>query len=110
MAAIELFGTLREWPWPGDVEVLVRAGIHGGRPALTDSGYVGLSVHTVARICSVAHGGQIVVSSHALDGDIPRGVRFRSLGEHRLTGLPKAEALYQVQAKGLRTRFPPLRV
>ena len=61
LAAIELFGTLREWSWPGDVEVLVRAGIHGGRPALTDSGYVGLSVHTVARICSVAHGGQIVV-------------------------------------------------
>lgn len=110
LAAIELFGTLREWSWPGDVEVLVRAGIHGGRPALTDSGYVGLSVHTVARICSVAHGGQIVASSHAVDGDTPRGVRFRSLGEHRLAGLPKPEALYQVQAKGLRTRFPPLRV
>ena len=88
----------------------MRAGIHGGRPTLTDTGYVGLSVHTVARICSVAHGGQIVVSSHAVDGDTPRGVRFRSLGEHRLVGLPKPEALYQVQAKGLRSRFPPLRI
>ncbi len=110
LAAIDLFGALREWSWPGDVEVLVRAGIHGGRPTLTDTGYVGLSVHTVARICSVAHGGQIVVSSHAVDGDTPRGVRFRSLGEHRLMGLPKPEALYQVQAKGLRSRFPPLRI
>jgi class 3 adenylate cyclase len=36
----------------------VRAGIHSGRPTLTDTGYVGLSVHTVARLCSVAHGGQ----------------------------------------------------
>jgi class 3 adenylate cyclase len=110
LAAIDLLGAMRDGSWPRDVEVLVRAGIHGGRPTLTDTGYVGLSVHTVARICSVAHGGQIVVSSRAIDGvAIPPGVRFRSLGEHRLAGLPKPEALFQVHAKGLRTRFPPLR-
>jgi class 3 adenylate cyclase len=109
-AAIDLFAELRGWSWPGGVEVLVRAGIHGGRPTLTDTGYVGISVHTVARICSVAHGGQIVVSSHAVDGVAPPGVRYRSLGDHRLAGLAKAEALYQVQAEGLRGRFPPLRV
>jgi class 3 adenylate cyclase len=110
-AAIELFHALRTSTWPSGAEVLVRAGIHGGRPTLTDTGYVGISVHTVARICSVAHGGQIVVSSQAVDGaPVPTGVRYRSLGEHRLAGLNKAEALYQVQARGLRTRFPPLRV
>jgi len=109
-AAIDLFAELRGWSWPGGVEVLVRAGVHGGRPTLTDTGYVGISVHTVARICSVAHGGQIVVSSHAVDGVAPPGVRYRSLGDHRLAGLAKAEALYQVQAEGLRGRFPALRV
>jgi class 3 adenylate cyclase len=109
-AAIDLFAELRGWAWPGGAEVLVRAGIHGGRPTLTDTGYVGISVHTVARICSVAHGGQIVVSSHAVDGAAPTGVRYHSLGEHRLAGLPKPEALYQVRADGLRRRFPPLRV
>ena len=109
-AAIDLFAALRGWAWPGGVEVLARAGIHGGRPTLTDTGYVGISVHTVARICSVAHGGQIVVSSHAVDGGPPPGVTFRSLGEHDLPGLAKAEALYQVQAEGLRRRFPALRV
>jgi class 3 adenylate cyclase len=111
VAAIDVQGAMRDGAWPRAAEVLVRAGIHGGRPTLTDTGYVGLSVHTVARICSVAHGGQIVVSSHAVDGvAAPPGVRFRSLGEHRLAGLPKAEALYQVHARGLRTRFPPLRI
>ena len=110
LAAIDLFAQLHDWAWPGGVEVLVRAGIHGGRPTLTDTGYVGISVHTVARICSVAHGGQIVVSSHALDGVAPPGVRYRSLGDHKLAGLAKAEALYQVQAEGLRPRFPPLRI
>ncbi|MFL5791234.1 MAG: adenylate/guanylate cyclase domain-containing protein [Actinomycetota bacterium] len=110
-AALDLFAELRGWSWPGGVqEVLVRAGVHGGRPTLTDTGYVGISVHTVARICSVAHGGQIVVSSHAVDAAAPPGVRYRSLGEHRLAGLATAEALYQVQAEGLRTRFPPLRM
>jgi class 3 adenylate cyclase len=110
-AAIELQVSMRDGVWPGDAQVLVRAGIHGGRPTLTDTGYVGLSVHTVARICSVAHGGQIVVSSNAVDAiEATPGVRFRSLGEHRLTGLPNAYALFQVQAKGLRTRFPPLRI
>jgi len=110
-AAIDLFAELRGWSWPRGVDqVLVRAGIHGGRPTLTDTGYVGISVHTVARICSVAHGGQIVVSSHAADAAAPPGVKYHLLGEHRLAGLAKDEALYQVQAKGLRTRFPPLRV
>jgi class 3 adenylate cyclase len=110
LAAIEVFGALHEGSWPGEAEVRVRAGIHGGRPALTETGYVGLSVHTVARICAVAHGGQIVVSSHVSDAAAPAGVRYRSLGEHRLAGLTKAHALYQVHAKGLRTRFPPLRL
>ena len=110
-AAIDLFAELRGWRWPGGVdEVLVRAGVHGGRPTLTDTGYVGISVHTVARICSVAHGGQIVVSSHAADAPAPPGVQYHLLGEHRLAGLAKDEALYQVRAHGLRSRFPPLRV
>ena len=110
LAAIDLFGAMHDGGWPHDVEVLVRAGIHGGRPTLTDTGYVGISVHTVARICAVAHGGQIVVSSHVRDGVTPPGVRFRSLGEHRLVGLSGSHALFQVHAKGMRTRFPPLRV
>jgi class 3 adenylate cyclase len=41
--------------------VRVRMGIHTGEPVVTDEGYVGLDVHRGARICSAAHGGQIVV-------------------------------------------------
>ena len=40
----------------------------------------------------------------------PAGVRFRSLGRHRLPGLPDAETLFQIQAPGLRLRFPPPRI
>jgi len=37
-------------------------------------------------------------------------VRFRDLGEHKLAGLPKRERLFQIDAPGQRTAFPPLRV
>jgi hypothetical protein len=41
---------------------------------------------------------------------VPTGVRFRSLGRHRLAGLPDAETLFQVLAKGLRADFPRPRI
>jgi len=88
-------------------------GIHSGRPTLTETGYIGLSVNTAARICFAANGGQIVVSSRtrtALVRALPSGIRLKSLGRHRLAGLARAEALYQVMAKGLPSEFPTLRI
>jgi class 3 adenylate cyclase len=98
--------------WPGGVEVKIRIGIHSGRPTLTKTGYIGLPVHTVARICAAAHGGQILLSGEtriALQQSKTAGVRFRTLGRRRLTGLPHPVALVQVEADGLPGRFPPLR-
>lgn len=97
----------------GSPEVRLRIGIHSGRPTLTDVGYVGLAVHTVARVCAAAHGGQIVASRAtraAVEGSSPTGLRFRSLGQHRLRGLAGAQALFQVEADGLPIEFPPPRV
>jgi len=91
------------------LEPRVRVGIHSGRPTLTDSGYIGLAVHTTARVCSAAHGGQILVSDAvraAVGASAPPGVRFRGLGRYRLAGLPDPEPLFQVQAPGLRVNFP----
>jgi class 3 adenylate cyclase len=108
-AAAAIQRALGKRAWPDDLEVRVRVGIHSGRPTLTDVGYIGLAVHTTARVCSAAHGGQIVVSGEtraAVGESAPPGIRFRSLGRHRLLGLPVAETLFQVQAKGLRGSFP----
>jgi class 3 adenylate cyclase len=110
--AVDIQRTLSAGSWPGDVECRVRAGIHSGRPRLTDSGYIGLPVHTAARICFAANGGQVVVSAEtkaAVEGSMPAGVRLLSLGHHRLPGLTRAEALFQVEAEGLAGAFPPLR-
>jgi class 3 adenylate cyclase len=97
--------------WPGDEQVRVRAGVHTGRPRLTDVGYVGLAVHAVARISSIAHGGQVLVSSqtrHACQ-KLPEALRLSSIGRHVLTGLPDLAELYQLHAPGLGTSFPPPR-
>ena len=91
------------------VDVRVRVGIHSGRPTLTEAGYIGLAVHTTARVCAAAHGAQILVSAAtraAIGASAPSGIRFRSLGRHRLPGLPALEMLFQVQASGLRVNFP----
>jgi len=110
-AALTIQRSLQERAWPDDVEVRVRAAIHSGPTTLTDTGYVGLSIHTAARVCSVAHGGQIVVTGETRAAiEAPTGVAFRSLGRHRLPGLMHAQALFQVEADGLLSDFPPLRM
>jgi class 3 adenylate cyclase len=111
-AAVAIQRAMRASAWPEGVDVRVRIGVHRGRPTLTDNGYVGLSVHTAARICSAAHGGQIVVSSgvrSAVLKSLADGVSLRSLGAWRFQGLREPEDLYQVEAADLLTDFPPLR-
>jgi class 3 adenylate cyclase len=111
-AALGIERGLRSRAWPEDVGVRVRAGIHSGRPTLTDAGYVGLAVHTVARLCSAGHGGQILLSAAARDAlgrSRPAGLRMRALGPHRFHGLREAVAVVQVVGPELQARFPPLR-
>jgi len=112
--AVSVQRLLRGRAWVDGVEVRVRVGIHSGYPTRrAEANYIGMAVHTAARICGAAHGGQIVVSGDtrtATQGSRPEGLRFRSLGQFRLRGLPDAMALYQVAAKGLMTRFPAPRI
>jgi class 3 adenylate cyclase len=98
--------------WPEGSEVRLRIGLHRGRPALTDTGYVGLSVHAAARVCFAAHGGQVVLSAavrSAVLESLPDGVSLRSLGAWRFRGLPEPIDIFQAEAADLVTDFPPLR-
>jgi predicted ATPase len=81
-------------------------GIHTGEPALTDEGYVGMDVHRAARICSAAHGGQVLLSeqSERLLGDA-HDTALLDLGEHRLKDLGQPVRLYQLGTSS----FPPVR-
>jgi class 3 adenylate cyclase len=97
----------------GEEEVRVRIGIHSGYPTRAKANYIGMAVHTAARICDAAHGGQIVVSGDfrtAIGVPLPDGVRVRRLGTYQLRGLPDEIELLQVVADELPRRFPPLRI
>jgi class 3 adenylate cyclase len=110
VASADLQRRLRARTWPHRAECRIRVGIHSGTPALTDVGYIGMAVHMAARVCSAAHGGQIVISGstrEALGETIPAGIRFRDLGRHWLQGIEEAEPLFQVEADGLLSDFPP---
>jgi class 3 adenylate cyclase len=111
-AALAIQRRMRDKSWPDDREVRVRIGIHRGHPTLTETGYIGLSVHAVARVCQAAHGGQILASRSAREATIvalAEGISFRDLGEHKLRGFPRPDVLYQAEAPDLPTEFPPLR-
>jgi class 3 adenylate cyclase len=111
-AALRIQRAMSADAWPGATDVRLRIGLHRGRPALTDTGYVGLSVHAAARICFAAHGGQILMSSavrRAVEASLPDGVSLRSLGAWRFRGLPEPVDLFQVDAADLPADFPPLR-
>jgi class 3 adenylate cyclase len=112
-AAAEFQREIGRKDWPDGLPVRVRAGIHSGEPALTNVGYIGIAVHTAARVCSAAHGGQVLLSSAALEalGDaVPDGIGFTCLGEHPLAGLAEPEMLYQLDDDDLAPDFPPPRV
>jgi class 3 adenylate cyclase len=111
-AAYTIQRAMQAGTWPGGIDVRLRIGLHRGRPVLTDTGYVGLSVHAAARICFAAHGAQIVLSSAvhaAVYPSLADGVSLGSLGVWRFHGLPKPVELFQVYADDLPADFPPPR-
>src|SRR5215210_2968965 len=86
-----------------ELELPVRIGIHTGEPQLVDGGYVGLDVHRAARICSAAHGRQVVVSQRT--AELAEGEQLADLGLHRLKDLGEPIKLFQLGDE----QFPPLR-
>jgi class 3 adenylate cyclase len=100
---------LEDHTWPRNVKVRVRMGLHTGEPSVGEEGYHGLDVVRGARICSAAHGGQILISesTRAQLGAL-EGVRTVDLGDHMLKDFEPRERLHQLVVDGLPGEFPPL--
>jgi class 3 adenylate cyclase len=110
-AAVAAQRALADETWPGEARVSVRMGLHTGEPYLSEHGYSGVALHRAARICTIAHGGQVLLSRSTVgivdDEDIS-GVAVRDLGEHRLKDLDRPERIFQLVIDGLPGDFPPL--
>src|SRR5579859_796700 len=100
------------WPEIAPDALRVRMGLYAGEAEARAGDYYGSSVNRAARLMSVAHGGQILISAAAADllrDRLPHGVALRDLGEHRLKDLSRPERVLQLTAAGLRADFPPIK-
>lgn len=111
-AALEAQRSLAIQPWPDGEPFRVRFGLHTGEPVRNADGYAGLDVHRAARICTAAHGGQILISQTTRDliaHVVPPDTVLLDLGSHQLKDLPHPEHLIQVAGPGLDRELPPPR-
>jgi YVTN family beta-propeller protein len=111
-AAVDAQRTLAEEEWPQGATLRVRMGLHTGEPLVGGERYVGIGVNRGARICSAAHGGQVLLSNttrELVEDDLPGDVRIVDLGEHHLKDLPRPERIFQLVVDGLPSSFPALR-
>lgn len=72
----------------------IRAGLHIGEVELHPDDVAGLAVHIAARICALAQGGQVLVSSTIKDLTAGSGLSLQPAGEHDLKGVPGRWALF----------------
>ncbi len=109
-SAIAMQRAIGAHAWADGRALRVRIGVHAGRPSRNATGYVGIAVNTVARICDAGHGGQIIVSEAIRDAvELGGGVELTTLGRHRLRGIPDEHELYQATTAGLPREFPAIR-
>jgi predicted ATPase/class 3 adenylate cyclase len=98
-------------PWPAEMPLRVRLALHTGEADLRAGDYYGSAVNRCARLRSIAHGGQVLLSQTTFDlvrDALPAGVTVRDLGEHRLSDLARPERVFQLTAPGTPADFPPL--
>jgi predicted ATPase/class 3 adenylate cyclase len=109
-AAVEAQRQLSSQRWPPDAAIRVRMGVHTGVAYPRGDDYVAFAVHQAARVVSVGHGGQVVVSAdtaqHALSS---ASFTLRSLGHYRVRDFEEPVELFQPVGVGLDELFPPLR-
>ncbi len=90
----------------------VRLGLHSGHAEERNGDYFGPTVNRVARLMSIGHGGQVLLSRVTRDlahSDLPTGVSLTDLGSHRLKDLTEPEQVWQLTIDGLPAEFPPLK-
>jgi predicted ATPase/class 3 adenylate cyclase len=111
-AAVAVHHSLEAESWGEIGELRVRIAVHSGEVEMRGAHYFGPALFECARLQSLAYGGQTLTSAatSALAGkDLADGVELRLLGTHRLKDLDEPMEVFQLEAPGLRTRFPPLR-
>jgi len=110
-ACLKAQRSLKDETWGETGPLKVRMGLHVGEAQPRGGDYFGPTVNRAARLMSVAHGGQVLLSAVAVDlvADLlPDGASLLDLGEHRLKDLERPEHIFQLLHPDLTIDFPPL--
>jgi len=95
-----------------EVELRVRAAVHTGEIDAIDGDYYGVTVNQGARLRSLAHGGQTVLSqltARLVEGPLAEKVRLKNLGHYRIRDFAALQEVFQADRLGASDEFPPLR-
>jgi class 3 adenylate cyclase len=74
----------------------IRAGLHAGEVEVRDQDVAGIAVNIARRVCDLANGDELLVSSTVKDLVAGSGLAFADRGEHELKGIPGAWRLFRV--------------
>jgi predicted ATPase/DNA-binding CsgD family transcriptional regulator len=110
-AAIEIQRAAAHEGPPGS-ELGVRIALHtGDLQSDPDDHRVRSAIERCARLRSIGHGGQTLLSQSTRDlvtDKLPADAFLEDLGVHRLRDLSRAEHVYQLRLSGGQATFPPL--
>ncbi len=107
-AALAIQLAIGDEPWPERAPIRVRMALHTGEAG---QDVRGPDVNRSARLRSLAHGGQVLLSATTaalVRGELPDEASLQDLGLHRLRDLTIPERVFQLDHPGLRASFPPL--
>ena len=110
LACAEAQRLLGREPWPRGDQIRVRMGVHTGLGMPRGHGYVALAVHQAARVMSVGHGGQVLVSGDTAERLTHLdGVELVPIGRYRLRDFEGPAPLCQLAGPELASTFPAVR-
>jgi predicted ATPase/class 3 adenylate cyclase len=98
--------------WPLQTPLRVRMALHVGVVEPKDADRFGPALHRAARLLSIGHGGQILltqIACEAVHDHLPEGTTLKDLHSHRLQDIQQPEHVWQLLHPTLPTDFPPLR-
>lgn len=111
VCALEVQRGLAREEWPAETPLLVRVGIHCGPAETRDDDYYGPTINRTARLRSIGHGGQTLVSgsvASAVGSLAELDVDLKDRGHQRLKDLEEPLRVFELTHPDLPDDFPPL--
>lgn len=99
LAAVELAGAMRDTDWGEAGHLRVRVALDTGDAQRRGDRFFGVPLFRAARILSLAHGGETLITDAAMEaaaGRLPEEIRPRDLGTHRLRDITEPVHVFQL--------------